>query len=155
MDLELIVQKLEITDVLYRYATALDTRDWGLLGEVFAPDAVYTIGVHGEFVGPSAIGAKIASLIGGYESTQHLITNPVIDIDGDRARASCYLHAQHYLPDQRTGGNTYEMGGTYRDELVRTPDGWRIARRVLDVAWRDGNAAISAEAQKRVGASRG
>jgi 3-phenylpropionate/cinnamic acid dioxygenase small subunit len=148
-DLELIVEKLEITDVLYRYATALDARDWALLADVFSAEAVYTIGPHGDFTGPEAIGAKIASLIGGYESTQHLITNPVIEIDGDSARASCYLHAQHYLPDQRTGGNTYEMGGTYRDELVRTSAGWRIARRVLDVAWRDGNGALSVEAQKR------
>jgi 3-phenylpropionate/cinnamic acid dioxygenase small subunit len=148
-DIDLIAQKLEITELLYRYATALDTRDWDLLGQVFAPEAVYTIGVHGDFTGPRAIGEKIASLIGGYEATQHLITNPVIELDGDTARAHCYLHAQHYLPDQRTGGNTYEMGGTYHDDLVRTADGWRIARRVLDVAWRDGNAAISAEAQKR------
>ena len=118
-------------------------------------EAVYTIGAHGDFIGPQAIGDKIASLIGGYESTQHMITNPVIEIDGDRARASCYLHGQHYMPDQRTGGNTYEMGGTYRDELVRTADGWRITRRVLDVAWREGNAAISAEAQKRFGEASG
>jgi 3-phenylpropionate/cinnamic acid dioxygenase small subunit len=152
-DLELIAEKLEITEVLYRYATALDTRDWALLAGVFAPDAVYTIGPHGDFTGPQAIGAKIASLIGGYESTQHLITNPVIEITGGSARASCYLHAQHCLPDQRTGSSTYEMGGTYRDELVHTSDGWRIQRRVLEVAWRDGNGALSAEAQRRYAAS--
>jgi 3-phenylpropionate/cinnamic acid dioxygenase small subunit len=150
LELELIADRLAITDALYRYATALDNRDWDLLGEVFAPDAVYTIGLHGEFTGPGAIGEKIASLIGGYEATQHLITNPVIELDGDTARATCYLRAMHYLPDQRTGGNTYEMGGTYSDDLIRTADGWRITRRVLNVAWRDGNAAISAEAQKRV-----
>jgi 3-phenylpropionate/cinnamic acid dioxygenase small subunit len=154
-DLERIADKLEITDVLYRYATALDQRDWALLAEVFAPEAVYTMGARGDFTGPEAIGAKIASLIGGYESTQHMITNPVIEINGDAARASCYLHGQHYMPDQRTGGNTYEMGGTYRDELARTAAGWRITRRVLEVAWREGNAAISAEAQERYADSSG
>jgi 3-phenylpropionate/cinnamic acid dioxygenase small subunit len=149
IELERIADTQDVTDVLYRYATALDTRDWALLAQVFAPEAVYTIGAHGDFTGPEAIGAKIASLIGGYESTRHMITNPVIEVDGDAARASCYLHGQHYMPDQRTGGNTYGIGGTYRDELRRTAAGWRITRRVLEVAWREGNAAISAEAQRR------
>src|SRR6202046_194278 len=135
MDLERIADRLAITDVLYRYATALDTRDWALLAEVFAPEAVYTIGAHGDVTGPLAIGDKIASLIGGYESTQHMISNPVIEIDGDSARASCYLHGQHYMPDQRTGGNTYTMGGTYRDRLPRPPGGGGGTRVAPRAAW--------------------
>jgi 3-phenylpropionate/cinnamic acid dioxygenase small subunit len=148
-DLDAIAHKLEITEVLYLYATALDTRDWELLRLVFAEDAVYSIGQHGEFTGVRAISEKISSLIGGYESTQHLITNPVIELDGKSARSRCYVHAQHYLTAQRTGANTYEIGGTYRDEFVRTGDGWRITRRVLEVGWRDGNAGLSAAARGR------
>jgi 3-phenylpropionate/cinnamic acid dioxygenase small subunit len=151
VDLEAIGQKLEITDVLYRYATALDTRDWALLGEVFADDAVYAIGQHGEFTGPRAIAEKISSLIGGYESTQHLIANPVIEVDGESAHGRCYLHALHYLTAQQTGANTYEMGGTYFDEFVRTAAGWRIKHRVLEIAWREGNAGLAALAQSRSG----
>ena len=59
------------------------------------------------------------------------------------------------MPDQRTGGNTYEMGGTYRDELVRTADGWRIARRVLDVAWRDGQRRDRRRGAEAVGGVQG
>lgn len=147
--------RLEITDVLYRYATALDTRDRDLLREVFVDDALFEIGAGvGDFKGVDAIADVVLEFLGGLEASQHIITNPVVGLDGDRATSTCYLHAQHYMPDQRTGGNTLEIGGTYHDELVRTSDGWRIEHRHLEVTWTEGNFGIQVESRARATAAK-
>jgi ketosteroid isomerase-like protein len=152
--IEQLSDKLEITETLYRYATALDTRDRELLRDVFLEDAVFLIGAGvGEYRGVEAIGSVVSEFLGGLEASQHIITNPVIELDGDRATSTCYLHAQHYMPDQRTGGNTLEIGGTYRDTLVRTADGWRIQQRELQVTWTEGNFGIQIESRARATAA--
>lgn len=147
--------KQEIAETLYRYATALDTRDRELLRDVFLEDASFEIGAGvGDFQGVDAIADVVIEFLGGLEASQHILTNPVIVLDGDRASSTCYLHAQHYMPDQRTGGNTLEIGGTYHDQLVRTPDGWRIERRRLDVTWTEGNHGIQVESRARSAAAK-
>jgi hypothetical protein len=57
----------------------------------------------------------------------HVTSCDEISVDGDRAQASCYLM---YL---ERPGFTVNMFGVYTDELVRTPDGWKYQRRILDV----------------------
>src|ERR1700730_1259293 len=144
-----IEQRLRIADVLYRYATALDARDWELLAQVFAEDAIYSIGAHGEIRGVSAIAARIAELIGGYESTQHLVTNPVIEVDGTHARSTSYVRAYHHWTGDDRSRNKMELGGVYRDELVSTAHGWRITHRVLEVRWKEGAAMVPGGASDR------
>jgi 3-phenylpropionate/cinnamic acid dioxygenase small subunit len=147
---EQVADKLEITDTLCRYATALDTRDGELLNEVFVEDAVFEIGAGvGHYEGVTAIADVVTLFLGGLEASQHILTNFVIELEGDEASSSCYLHAQHYMPDQRTGGNTLEIGGTYHDKLVRTEAGWRIRERELKVTWTEGNHGIQVESLRR------
>jgi SnoaL-like protein len=56
------------------------------------------------------------------------MANPVIDVDGDRATARSYVDAWITSKDGLSGINAI---GFYDDELVRTFDGWRIARRTF------------------------
>jgi 3-phenylpropionate/cinnamic acid dioxygenase small subunit len=150
MTLQELLDKQQIIEVLYRYATALDTRRRALLDDVFVEDAIFVVGVGaGRYEGREAIGDVVTEFLGGLEASQHIVTNPVIELDGDRATSRAYLHAQHYMPDQRTGGNTLEIGGTYHDELVRTEVGWRITRRELRVSWTEGNHGIQVESRRR------
>ena len=39
MDAQPVDDKIEIKELLYRYARAVDTKDWALLASVFTPDA--------------------------------------------------------------------------------------------------------------------
>ena len=51
------------------------------------------------------------------------------------------MHAQHVklgVP----GGELYVIAGHYLDELVRTPEGWRIAHRTLRETWHEGNIEV-------------
>ncbi len=136
--------RAEIVDVLYRYATALDSRDWDLLREVFTEDAVgeYTGRIGRTFEGREAITGLVSSALSSLDVSQHVISNPVIQISGDTAESRCYLRAQHYMANPPAGGTTHEVGGTYHDRLVRTADGWRIVHRRLEVTWSTGNAGI-------------
>jgi 3-phenylpropionate/cinnamic acid dioxygenase small subunit len=133
-----------IAEVLYRYGRALDGRRWEELRDVFTEDAVgeYSGRINRTFHGVEAIMGLVERALGALEASQHVIANPVIEVDGDEARSRCYLHAQHYRPGERTGGSTLVVGGVYHDRLVRTPAGWRIAHRRLEVTWMKGNIGV-------------
>ena len=54
----------------------------------------------------------------------HLLTNPIIDVDGDRATGNWHLTIMLNTPDR----SSILVGGIFDDEYVRTPEGWRIKR---------------------------
>jgi SnoaL-like protein len=58
--------------------------------------------------------------------TQHVITNKVIDLEGDRATAGANLIATFFDPG-RPSAPRRQLGERYDFEVVRTPDGWRIS----------------------------
>jgi hypothetical protein len=138
----------EVVDALVRYATALDTREWDLLATVFTADAVADYGeLGGVNTGLAAITAVVRSLE-GFDATQHLLGNFVVEVDGDTATANCYLQAQHVVD-----GDVFTIGGTYRDRLTRTLAGWRIAHRTLLPTWTAGNPAVLEAAAQTAAAS--
>jgi 3-phenylpropionate/cinnamic acid dioxygenase small subunit len=136
----------EIEDVLIRYAMSLDARDWAALEDVFLPDAEAQLGDRLHCEDRDAIIATCRTALSGLTVSQHIIGNFTVELDGDRATSRCYLHAQHcYLP--AVGLTTFIVAGTYHDRLVRTEAGWRIAHRVLEQTWVDGNAGLMDQAE--------
>ena len=133
----------EIIQVANRYCFAIDEHDWETLrSEVFLPDAVCDFGSHlGERTGVEGIIEVIAGALTPLDGSQHLVGSHVVHVDGDTATCRCYLHGQHIRHDA-DGGPHLVVALTYDDELVRTPAGWRIARRRLLPSWRSGNPAV-------------
>lgn len=127
----------ELTELLHRYAALIDGRDWDGLATVFAPDAVADLGVLGGRVpGRHAIGEHCRAALERFAATQHLIGNVrIISWEGVDATTACSFVAVHVHSD---GSAPFLVGGTYEDDLRRTPDGWRITRRELRVIWRSG-----------------
>jgi hypothetical protein len=72
---------------------------------------------------------------------QHLVTNFEIRIDGDRAHSVCYLFNPMGLGSPGRDTTLFWCGGRYRDELVRTSDGWRIKSRVNELLYMHGAPA--------------
>ncbi len=58
--------------------------------------------------------------------TLHRLTNQAIAVEGDKGSARTYVHAVIMFGDNKSGVNAW---GFYDDDVVRTADGWRIARR--------------------------
>ncbi len=153
MDLQELIDRREIDDVLYRYAQALDSHDWDLLRTVFTPDAVADfLELGGVNEGIDTIVGLISGVLSGLDASQHLIGSPA----RHRRRRPGHGHllpaGPARLPRRAEGGDHYLVGGTYADRLVRTPEGWRIAHRTLHATWMDGNPEVFTAAAERLGA---
>ncbi len=130
-----VADRIEIADLLTRYARAVDTRDWELYRQVFTPSAHidYTSagGVAGDL---ETVAAWLEQTLAGFDMTQHLISNLEVDVDGDEAR----VRAMFFNPMRASDGTQFTCGGWYDHDLVRTDAGWRSRRLVEDAAWFDG-----------------
>jgi hypothetical protein len=84
--------------------------------KVFTPDAEYS--AFGTVYGVD----RMTQLLAAAPRGQFIANMPVVDFDGDRATGM-----QHFIfIDQQTHAMRLAW---YKDEYVRTPDGWRIRRR--------------------------
>ena len=133
---------LAIVAVLNRYADVCDTKDFDRFVDVFTADATMDYStIPDVHVGPREIADNVRRNLGGCGATQHLLGNYEVEVDGEMARASCKVRAFH-LGIGEQEGETFEALATYRDRLVRTPAGWRIAARTMDVAVLWGTFAV-------------
>jgi ketosteroid isomerase-like protein len=110
----------EILQLLYRYNHAIDSGDAEGWADTFTEDAVFDAFGGGEVItGREGLLAFAASVQG----IRHVVMNPLIDVSGDTAKVRAYLM---FLM-----GATIAGVGVYDDEVVRTPQGWRFAKRVF------------------------
>lgn len=120
--------RAEISDVINRFATGIDRRDFSLFRRVFTEDCRVEMGDYGSFDGVDAIARFEETSHAQAGHTLHRMTNCVIDIDGDRASARTYVDAWIMSQDNASEINAV---GFYDDDVVRTDDGWRIKHRVF------------------------
>ena len=123
-----LVQRIAIKDVLTRYARACDERDWPAFDAVFAETVSVNYGGEFELDGRGAVVDLIRSMLGGCGPTQHLLGNFEIAVEGEHACSACYVRAAHAGLGDRSD-SCYEVWAEYRDALVLTSEGWRIAER--------------------------
>jgi 3-phenylpropionate/cinnamic acid dioxygenase small subunit len=119
-------QRQDISDVLVRYATGIDRRDWPLFRTVFTDDCQLDYGEIGVWNGVDAVADFMEQTHALAGQTMHRLTNQAIRVDGDRASSRTYVDAVIMFGDNQSGVNAL---GFYDDEIVRTAAGWRIARR--------------------------
>ncbi len=141
-DLQTLLDEREIHHVVTRYCWALDTKDWALLDDVFAPDATGDFSSGRILVGIDAIRDRIRDALHELDDSQHLVGSHEIVVDCDVATHRCYLQAQH-VRRAAVGGPHYIVAGRYEDRLARTELGWRITHRTLTVMWTEGNVAVA------------
>jgi len=131
----------QIIEVAVRYCTAMDTKDWSLLDRCFVADATVLYPGFDELRGLPALVGFLDGILGPLDATQHIATNFTVEVEGEEASATSYLHAQHVRHDA-PGGPNFIFAGTYRDRLKRTEEGWRITRRELTTTWVEGNSRV-------------
>jgi SnoaL-like protein len=131
----------QIEEILDRYATIIDAREFERLTEVFLPDAVLDYSSSGGEPGPlHPVAAWIEKGLSLFAATQHLITNKQIELAGDKASS----RALFFNPLVARDGTVMFVGGAYLDQWLRTPVGWRIIERVQETTWTFGLPALRA-----------
>lgn len=116
----------DVADVLVRYATGIDRRDWALLGSCFTDDCEADYGPVGSWHGAEEIAEWMRQAHEPCGHTLHRITNPVVTPGADGVVARSYVDAIVMLAGDQSGTRAV---GFYDDELVATDAGWKIARR--------------------------
>jgi uncharacterized protein (TIGR02246 family) len=150
--LEQRVQRMEdesaIRKVLIEYGAFRDAKDYHAYAGLFAAQGVWQ-GGFGTFTGPAAIEKMLVDNLGAPEpgfvnkANFHLLSNPIIEIDGDRAHVT-----SKYLFWTKSADNrpTPLLAGRYVDDFVRENGQWKIARRATwgAIPFRDPNESPAA-----------
>lgn len=125
--------RAEITDVLYRYASTIDSFDRDGLRSLLADDLWAQYGNAEPISGGDAVAAWIAEATASVVWQHHLLSVYHVEVDGDRASALVYHTSHQVFEDDPDTAKL--LVGRYQNELRREPDGWRISRLVLEILW--------------------
>jgi hypothetical protein len=115
----------DLRKILALVAGAAQTNDlaqWDAYGELFAENAVMHV-FGRDYVGRDVIVAFTARRHLG----KHLLSTPIIEIDGDTAKVTID-HAFYRYPDLVLFGV-----GVYKDDLVKLDGEWKFARREIEI----------------------
>lgn len=136
LSLQEISDRLEIQDLFARYSFAIDERDFDALDTVFTPDAridyTETGGAKGTL---PEIKAWLPVALERFPMFQHMVATTKLELAGDEARSRTILFNPMTHKAEDGTEQVFFIGLWYRDRLVRTADGWRIAERYEEMGW--------------------
>ena len=142
---------LEITQRRYEYAMGIDTRDFGLLRSVFTENIVMNFedynGLPAAKVKADDWVESCKPLFLGLDSTQHLMSNPIVTVQGDTASCKMQMQALHFYKKRRQ--EEFSIGGYYEDKLFYNGSKWLISAVTLNIFWTRGIRDIMVAATKK------
>lgn len=139
--LQWLVDRALIGDLLVEFARTLDERDWAANTALYVADGVMTAGDFLRLEGHDELMRTGSGRgLGQYDGTWHLSSNHAITIEADTARTRSYLLGVHLL-----GGDTFrhaDGAGWYDCTLRRTVDGWRFVTVHVTEIWHAGERLL-------------
>lgn len=120
---------MEIRGLMDRYAVACDSLDWVAFRQLFTADCVLDYAEFGGHRGDlETTVAWLSKGLARYAGLHHNMTTHHCELNGSTAKAITYFLAYHTTIED--GEETMmELGGFYKDRLVKQADGWRICER--------------------------
>jgi len=126
---------IKIHQLLGAYGHALDDLDWDGLASFFTPDAEldYTA------VRAESVWHGTAEILEYFRQARHPsahhVTNIVVDDTADPS-GRVAVRSKFFVPFTRDTNLPARLyGGNYHDEVVKTPEGWKFARRICIGRW--------------------
>ena len=134
---------IELNQLAYRYAAAVDACDESLFLSVFAPDACLrsyhpgAVEPFADLAGHAQLATIPNTMRGMYRATTHMMTNHLVDVAGDEASGEVLCTARHLEMD---GASTINVVIRYVDRYARHQGAWRIADRQIRFLWSERHA---------------
>jgi uncharacterized protein (TIGR02246 family) len=125
-----IEDRLAINDLFVRYATALDDGDVEGIVSCFTEDGALespVVGVRSGRAGIRAFAEQFAAFHAGGAQLRHVLTNLAVTVDGNTARATCYL----VNIITRDGQSRMGPPGRYDCRLARVNGAWLFQHRLV------------------------
>ena len=142
-----LIDRQDIEETLYRYASAIDQRDYVTVRGTFADDAVAQYATAPEIHGGDTIVKWIDEMSVDQGFQHHMINVFHVDVDGDEARTLTY-HTSHQTSASRPDA-VLLIVGRYRDVLRREGGTWKIAEKRMEVGWMEERHFSQAAAAER------
>lgn len=125
--LQRVEDLLEIHQLFVDYGAHLDAGRFDEYAALFSEDGEISMGPLGRAKGREEIRALMAgTLEGRVGESYHIISSPMVQLDGDDATSEVMWTVIHRDSD---GQPRLTMCGRHRDHLVREDGRWRFARR--------------------------
>jgi uncharacterized protein (TIGR02246 family) len=141
MDPSEISDRLELQELAFAYAAALDERDAEAFAGLFTPDGhlgVYEPDPEQQLLGYDGrdeIRTAVA-LLDPYDETLHVMTNHRVVLDGDDATGTVYCLA-HHITVRDGARHNLVMTIRYHDRYRRSGGAWRFAHRKIVRLWNE------------------
>lgn len=131
-----VADKLEITELLYRYAELIDAGDFEGVGQLLAR-STFGGSAPGSVSGAENIAELFAMTTRRYPEhgntprTRHLVLNPIVEVSDDGSAASrstfCVVQDTEAVPVQPI------VVGRYYDRFGRDDSGWHFTERKVEI----------------------
>lgn len=130
---EELLDRAQITDLLSEYAACLDERRFDDLPHIFTDTGSIDF-PGGAIRGATQLRTRTAADLGRYLLTQHVVSNQLVSVDGERATLRANAIGTHVIGLGHPS-RIAVAGGRYFCDLVRTPSGWRFQSIAPQYLW--------------------
>ena len=140
MKLEDLLAEREIYRKLVLFAQAMDERDWAGLESITTADICADVGT-GRLEGRDALVAVMRQFLDQCGTTQHMLGNVLIDVEGDSACSQAYVADMH-LGGEGSEDITFRTLGRYIDKWRKEDGRWLMCERVKENRATVGSLAV-------------
>jgi SnoaL-like domain len=128
-----LIDKQEITDLVYAYCNASDRHDHDKLRQLYHPDAIDD---HGGFFKGLAMEFidQLPQIQAPMNILHHNVTNINLALDGDYAEGEIYVLAFHQI-SAAEGPIDLMIGGRYFDKYEKRDGIWKYSERAVVADW--------------------
>jgi ketosteroid isomerase-like protein len=133
-ELRQLVDRQQISDVLYRYASSVDYKDFATLRSLFIDDAhgVYTD--VADITGADDIVKWIDGMTADKSWQHHKLTVYHIDFTGPDEASTLTYHTSHQT-DIGDDSTVAVIVARYHDKLRRVDGTWKITEKIMEPGW--------------------
>ncbi|WP_326761666.1 nuclear transport factor 2 family protein [Streptomyces phaeochromogenes] len=146
--------RFEVLAVAAKYFASADARDWATHRSIYMDKVITEFDVQAETVDFDGIQGKEADAdevievtkrtLQNISVTQHVMTNPYFEGDGDELTLHFYEEALHHHPSLGSDPavNTWTMYGRVAQVYRRTPNGWKLRKSRITPVHDTGNREL-------------